>query len=484
MEEVRGSSRLSSAVISIDELRYHYIMKIASVNPSRNYELIGEVEASTEEEVKGVVDKARAAQIAWSGLTVVDRCKAVASLKDGLTVRAEELAHLIAEETGRPITGARLDVANGISCFEAYMVTAEEHLAPKVTFETDTEMHSVYREPWGVIAAICPWNFPTMSVAWQCGQALIAGNAVLYKNSEENPLFAKLLEEIINGSDIPEGVFNVLYGDGQVGEWMARADINRLSFTGSYSVGHKLTQIAAEKFIPITTELGGSNPYIFFERVKLTDAIVSNIWNRRFLHSGQFCTSVKRLIAHESLFDEVVERLAKLTASKKIGDALDESTDIGPLVAKRQLEKIEAQVQDAVQKGAKVIVGGKRPERLQGAYYEPTILTSITLDMQVWHEETFGPVLPVISFKTEEEAIELANDTEYGLNAYVSTKDKVQFNRVSRKLQAGMIAERAVVNVVPSTNPFGGYKHSGMGRENGEAGFHEVTQLKLVSGER
>ena len=141
-------------------------------------------------------------------------------------------------------------------------------------------------------------------------------------------------------------------------------------------------------------------------------------------------------------------------------------------------------MQDAVQKGAKVIVGGKRPERLQGAYYEPTILTSITLDMRVWHEETFGPVLPVISFKTEEEAIELANDTEYGLNAYVSTKDKVQFNRVSRKLQAGMIAERAVVNVVPSTNPFGGYKHSGMGRENGEAGFHEVTQLKLVSGER
>jgi acyl-CoA reductase-like NAD-dependent aldehyde dehydrogenase len=456
-------------------------MKLISTNPSRNYEIIGEVEASTEQDIKEAVAKAHIAQVAWASLPLDDRCKAVASFVEVAKERAEELAQVIAEETGRPIAGARQDAEKGLACFDAYLATAQQHLAPKITFETDSEIHRVYREPWGVIAAICPWNFPTTNVAWQCGQALLAGNAVVYKNSEENPLFAKLLEEIIAASTLPNGVFSVVYGDGQVGEWLARGDINRLSFTGSFAVGHKLTQIAAEKFISITTELGGSTPYIVFEGVQLTDAIVENIWGRRFLHSGQFCTSVKRLIVHESLFDELVSKLAKVTATKKIGDALDESTDIGPLVAKRQLEKLELQAQDAVAKGAKVVVGGKRPAGLQGAYYEPTILTGITPDMLVWCRETFGPVLPVVSFKTEEEAIRLANDTEYGLSAYMSAKDKQQFERVARQLQAGMIAENQVGNLMAGTNPFGGYKHSGMGRENGELGFHEATQVKLVS---
>jgi succinate-semialdehyde dehydrogenase/glutarate-semialdehyde dehydrogenase len=456
-------------------------MKIVSTNPSRNYEPIGEVEASTEQDVNNAVTNAHVAQNAWAELSLDDRCKAVAAFVETCKRRAEDLAHTIAEETGRPITGARLDVAKGIDCFEAYLSTAEEHLAPKVTYETATEIHRTYREPWGVVAAICPWNFPTTNIAWQCGQALIAGNAVVYKNSEENPLFAKLLEQIINESTLPEHVFTVVHGDGQVGEWLARADIDRLSFTGSFLVGQKLTQIAAEKFIPITTELGGSNPYIIFEGADATDAIVENIYARRFLHSGQFCTSLKRLIIHESLFDDVVARLAKVAASKKLGDALDESAELGPVVAKRQVERLEAQVNEAIEKGAKVMTGGKRPAGLQGAYYEPTILTDITRDMRVWHEETFGPVLPVMSFKSEEEAIELANDTEYGLSAYMSAKDKGQFARVARQLKAGMIAENQVINLIAGYNPFGGYKHSGMGRENGAEGFHEATQVKVVS---
>lgn len=459
-------------------------MKLTSTSPSRNYEVIGEVEASTEQDVKDAVAKAHAAQQAWAVLSVAGRCKAVASFVESAKKRSEDLAQIIAKETGRPITSSRQDVAKGLACFDAYFETAEEHLAPRITLETDTEIHRVYREPWGVIAAICPWNFPTTNIAWQCGQALLAGNAIVYKNSEENPLFAKILEKIIKDSDLPNGIFNILYGDGQVGEWLARADINRLSFTGSFPVGHKLTQIAAEKFIPITTELGGSNPYIVFEGAELTDAVAENIWNRRFLHSGQFCTCVKRLIVHDSLFDKLVERLAKITANKKVGDPLDESTDLGPLVAKRQLEKLEEQVQDAVAKGAKIITGGKRPKDLKGAYYEPTILTNITKDMLVWKEETFGPVLPVVSFETEAEAIELANDTEYGLSAYIAAKDKEQFDRVARQLQAGMIADRGIINLVAGTNPFGGYKHSGMGRENGPYGFEEATQIKLVSEEK
>jgi succinate-semialdehyde dehydrogenase/glutarate-semialdehyde dehydrogenase len=456
-------------------------MKLVSTNPAKNYEIIGEVESSTKIQVIETVLKAHLAYDLWKNLTISERSKAVSSFVNTCKKRTDDLANIIATETGRPINSSLADVTKGISCFEAYLSTAEKHLAPKVTLETETEIHTVHYEPWGVIATICPWNFPFTNVAWQCGQALLAGNTIVYKNSEKNPLFAKLLDKIITESELPDGVFNILYGNSEVGEWIVRADINRISFTGSFVVGHKLAQIAAEKFIPITAELGGSNPYIVFPDATLDEADIENIYSRRFAHSGQFCTSVKRLIVHESKFDELVTKLKKVVSSKKLGDPFDQSTDLGPVVDKYQLEKLESQVQDAINKGAKVITGAKQPDGLRGAFYEPTILTNITKDMRVWTEETFGPVLPIISFSTEQEAIELANDTEYGLSSYILTNDKELFNRVAPKLQAGMIAQKQVVNLVAGNNPFGGYKHSGMGRENGEFGFHDATQIKIVS---
>lgn len=455
--------------------------KLQSTNPSIGYKVIAEVEISTQQDVINAVALAHKASEAWKALTITERIKALSSFVNKCRQRTEDLARIISEETGRPIFSSRADVTKGLDCFDAYFETAEEYLAPKITQETDKELHTVFREPWGVIATICPWNFPFTNVAWQCGQALLAGNTIVFKNSEENPLFAKLLAEIIEQSELPDGVFNIVYGAGDVGELLAQAEVDKISFTGSFAVGHKLTKIAAEKFIPITTELGGSNPYIVFEDALLDEADIENIYSRRFLHSGQFCTSVKRLIVHESKVDEVVEKLAKVTASKKIGDPLDEDTELGPVVAKRQLEKLEAQVKDAVDKGAKVVTGGKRPPGLDGAFYEPTILTNVTKEMRVWTEETFGPVLPVVTFKTEDEAVELANDTEYGLSSYVLTNDKELFNRLAPRLQAGMIAQKSVINLLAGQNPFGGYKHSGMGRENGEQGFHDATQIKLVS---
>jgi acyl-CoA reductase-like NAD-dependent aldehyde dehydrogenase len=264
---------------------------------------------------------------------------------------------------------------------------------------------------------------------------------------------------------------------------LARSDVDMISFTGSLNVGRKLTVIGAEKFIPVVTELGGSSPCVVFEDMTLTDDIVGYIFARRFYHTGQYCTSVKRLIVHESKFDELVDKLSKLAATKKLGDAIDPTTDLGPLVAERQVIRLEAQVQDAVEKGAKVVLGGKRPEGLKGAYYLPTILTNVNRDMKVWNEETFGPVLPVISFKTENEAVALANDTQYGLGAHLLTNDKERFARVAPQIQSGMVAQNQIRYLHPK-NPFGGYKHSGMGRENGEFGFHEVTQIKLISEEK
>lgn len=457
--------------------------KLISTNPSRNYEKIAEVEISTEAGVHSAVAKAKLAQPQWTALTVKERCKILSSFINISERRAEEIAKLIALETGRPVNNSRGNVSGGIKFFRSYIEIAENALKPQITLETDKEIHKVIREPWGVIGCICPWNYPYMNVVWQCGQALIAGNTVVYKNSEENPLFAQLMAEIAEESDMPEGVFNVIYGDGKTGDILAHSDINMLSFTGSSKTGHALASVAAKKFIPFMAELGGSSPCIIFEDMPITSELIDYLFDIRFRHSGQFCNAMKRLIVHESKFYEVVEKLSQSITSKKIGDASLEDTDLGPLVAKRQLEAIENQVEDAIAKGAHVVCGGRRPDGLTGAYYEPTILTNIDFSMRVWREETFGPVLPIVSFKTEDEAIKLANDTEYGLSAHVMTPDNKRFLAVAEQIHAGTVAQNIVPPFQPQ-NPFGGYKKSGLGRIHGQFGFDEVTQLKLVAGEK
>lgn len=456
--------------------------KIISINPSTD-EVLGEVEVSTEAEVQRVVAEARAAQPAWAALPVAERRAALRSFAEVSKRHFEEIAHLIAEETGRPITNTRSgNVQGGLNYLEAYIDMTEQYLAPEMTHETASEIHEVVREPWGVIACICPWNYPYMNVVWQCAQAMLAGNTVVYKNSEENPLFAKYMAELFAESDIPAGIFNVVYGEGVVGDMLAHSDVDMISFTGSAQVGQQLAQVAAEKFIPYIAELGGSSPAIIFDDVEIDEQLASSIFGKRFLHSGQICGAVKRLIVYEPGFDRMVELLAGLCATQKLGNALDEATDLGPLVAERQVKLIEEQVEDAISKGATVVCGGRRPADLKGkgAYYEPTILTGITPAMRVWHEETFGPVLPVVSCKSEAEAIRLANDTEYGLGAHVFTHNQELFTRVAAQLKSGTVAQNDV-NYFHPNSPFGGYKKSGQGRLHGHFGFDEVTQPKLIA---
>ena len=457
--------------------------KIISFNPSNNYEVIGSVDASTKKDVEEAVKNAHFAQIKWADLTLEDRCKKLESFVQVSINRADEIAILIAKETGRPLESAKDNVKGGITYFNDYLKSAKKHLAPKITLETDTEIHRVYREPLGVVACICPWNYPFMNVVWQCGQALIAGNTVVYKNSEENPLFAKLLAELFAESDVPGGVFNVVYGDGKVGEWLVESEINMISFTGSTKTGRKLTKIAGDKYIPIVTELGGSAPMIVLDDIEVTNKLIEFIWSRRFKNAGQACDAVKRLIVHKSKFNEIVNLLRIKVASKKMGNALNANTDIGPLISKKQLIKLEKQVKDAKEKGAKIIIGGNRSNKLKGSYYEPTLIIDVNQDMKIWQEEVFGPVLPIISFDTDVEAINLANDTEYGLGAHVMTNNKNRFTKIAKSLKSGMVAQNEVMYWHPS-NPFGGYKHSGMGRIHGEYGFNEVTQVKLISEQR
>lgn len=457
-------------------------MKITSTNPSRNFEIIGEVEAFTEQQVKDAVAKARTAQPKWAALSQEERNAAVESFIGVCNTHADEIAELMAKEMGKPIAQARSQVKESPDFFHAQMEGVSKALAEEIVYEDDTQRHHLVREPLGVIVCITPWNFPFLNIAWQAGQALLAGNTIVFKQSEEIIVFAELMGKLVAKSKIPEGVFNVVLGDGKVGELLAQEPVDAILFTGSTRTGQRITELAAKRSTRVLTEMGGSAPGIVFEDADVP-AIIDTVYMARFENTGQFCDGLKRLLVHESKLDEVLAALKKVNDGKKVGDALDESIDLGPLVAKRQVDALKEQVQDALDKGAQVVFGGKEPEGLQGAYYEPTVLTGITFNMRVWKEEVFGPVLPVVTFKAEEEAIKLANDTIYGLGAYVFTKDKERYFRVAKQIQSGIVGHNNALYFSTNT-PFGGYKASGNSRTLGIEGFHEVTQVKVISEEK
>ncbi len=457
--------------------------RLTSTNPARGYEVLGNVEISTEIEVKSKIKDAHKAQKAWHKIGLDQRVKHLRSLHTHLTKHKDEFVKRQSLEMGMPKTLSNSILEGFLADLVWNCDNAKNCLSNKTLFEDDSEVNELVYEPYGVIACIAAWNFPFGNFIQSTSQALLAGNAIVMKYSEEIPLFSKYLEETISLSNFPEGVINFVYGDAQVGSILADQDIDFLTFTGSSETGQKLYQKAASKLIPIALELGGSSPAIVFEDCSIDDALIENLFWKRFLNSAQFCDGMKRLIVHNSLLEEVSEKLAIYAKTKLIGDPLDEKTELGPLVAERQIIKLEEQIKDALDKGARLHCGGRRPESLNGAFYEPTILTNITKNMRVWSEEVFGPALPIIGFNTYEEAIELANDTEYGLSGSVFTNDKALARRVLLDLKAGSL-QHGNAHFYRSQNPFGGYKKSGIGRQKGEAGFDEITQIKVIAWEK
>lgn len=444
------------------------MQQLQSINPS-TYQVLGTVDISTPQEIEEKVKLARSAQKKWAELGVAKRVSLLKKAFEDLKRKKEEFTLLESQEMGMPIDEAQVDFDGTFDYANWYFDNAEKYLTPETTFENEKEIHQVFHEPIGVSAVIIPWNFPFANFVWGALQSLIAGNTIVLKHSEECPLSGKFIEKIFT-SHLPKGVFNEVYGAGDVGRALVNQDIHMIAFTGSTKTGKYLYELAGKKFIKAVVELGGSAPGIVFEDADIDDA-VENICFNRLLNQGQCCDGLKRLIVHERVFDEVVKKIASVFTTKKIG----------PLVAKRQLDLLIAQVEDAKAKGAKIITGGNSlEEKLGGAFFEPTVLTNITSGMRVWNEEVFGPVLPVVMFKTEQEAIKLANDTMYGLGAYVYTSDKDKAERVAKAIESGMVSVNSTNYVMPF-NPFGGYKNSGFGREHGKYGFSEVTQIKIIS---
>ena len=456
-------------------------MKLQSINP-HDQSVVGELEVSTRQDVKRVVRRAKEAFGLWKGLSVGKRIKYIRKFRNLVAKNRKKIAELTTLEMGKPIQQSTDDVDGEFSFLDYYIKNGPKFLSSETVYKKGKEHFRVTYEPYGVCACIAPWNFPLSMVNSGVIPALIAGNTVVLKPSEKTSLSQKMIIDLLNQSGIPGGVANLVIGNGKIGKMLIDESIDLAWFTGSTKAGREIYEKCGKKFIKALLEMGGSSPGIIFADADL-DLTMDNLYWARFLNCGQVCTAVKRLFVEEPIYEEVVKLFVKKLKTIKVGNPLDKDTDIGPLVSQKQLEALKKQVADAVSKGAKAEIGGKKPadKRLQkGNYFEPTILTKVKPNMKVLTEEVFGPVLPIVPFKTEKEAIKLANETEYGLSAEIYTTDLKKGERIAKQIEAGTVAINTDDFFKPEC-PFGGYKESGMGREYGEIGMKEFSQVKLIA---
>jgi 5-carboxymethyl-2-hydroxymuconic-semialdehyde dehydrogenase len=453
--------------------------KIASLNPAKNYEHIGEVIATSEKEIIQKGQNANRAKEMWRKVGVDKRIGYVKKIREAFKKREKDIAELITKEVGTPITECRDEVAWDFGYFDWFIENVQTAIATEILFEDKATSHKLYYEPLGSAAVITPWNLPFDLFIWGVIPNLLVGNTVIYKAAEECILTGKLFEQIINSCGLPAGVFSSIHGDAKEGEFLTNQPVDLIWFTGSSDVGKKLFELAGRKFIRSVMELGGSNPAIIFPDADI-EGLIETVIFKRFSFCGQTCDADKRLIVHEKIFGEFLRKFKKRVESIIVGDPQDPKTQLGPLVSKKQLDILVSQVNDAKKQGAKIVTGGRQPDKLEGAYFLPTLIIGVKKNMRVWNEEVFGPVLPVVPFKTEKEAIDLANDTCYGLGSQIFTGDPDRISRVAHELKAGNVDVNGCGHFKPYV-PFGGYKASGIGREHGISGFRELCQIKTIS---
>src|SRR3989344_669008 len=456
-------------------------MKLKSVNP-HNQSIVGELEISTKPKIEKTVYKAKKAFEKWRFVAVEKRVRYIKKYRTFILKNKEKLAKLTTLEMGKPIIQSFQDVDWEVEFLDYYIKFGPKFLKEKTVYKKGTEHFRTTYEPYGVCACIVPWNFPLSMANSGIVPAIIAGNTVVFKPSEYTSLTQKLLTDLLSKTGLPEGVVNLVIGGGEVGSFLIDQPIDLVWFTGSTKVGQEIYAKCGRKFIKSLLEMGGSSPAVVFTDADL-NLTMDNLFWARFLNCGQVCTAVKRLFVERKVYKKTVQLFIKRLKKVKVGSPQDESTEIGPLVSQKQLQVLEIQVGDAVSKGAKMEIGGRRPKDkklAKGNYFEPTVITNIKPNMKVLSEEVFGPVLPIIPFETEEEVIGLSNKTEYGLSAEIYTTDLKKGERVAKRIQAGTVAVNTD-NFFKPECPFGGFKKSGMGKEYGEIGMKEFTQVKVLA---
>jgi acyl-CoA reductase-like NAD-dependent aldehyde dehydrogenase len=444
---------------------------------STTEEVMGHIPAGTAEDVDKAVKAARKAFESWSSTSVEERAKYLTRITEGLQARMDEIATLVSQEVGMPKSLSLL-VQAGLPLMD-FQNTAS--LVSEVQFEEQVGNSLIVREPVGVVGAITPWNYPLHQVAAKVAPALAAGCTIVLKPSEVAPLNAFVLAEIIDDVGLPAGVFNLVTGTGDVvGEAMsAHPDIDMISFTGSTRAGKRISEVAAATVKRVTLELGGKSPNVILDDADLEQAVADGV-AKAFLNSGQTCSALTRMIVPRSKLAEV-EAIAKATAEAFTpGDPFGESTRLGPLVSEAQRERVRGYIKKGEKEGARLVTGGaEAPEGLeQGYFVRPTVFSDVTTDMTIAQEEIFGPVLSILPYDDDEEAVRIANDTIYGLAGGVWSGDAERAKAVARRIRTGQVEVNG--GSFNPMAPFGGYKQSGRGRELGKFGIEEYLETKSL----
>lgn len=455
----------------------------ANINPATN-QVINEIETASVKDVETIIESATRGFEVWSKMSGTERGRILKKAVDLLRERNDELAKIEVTDTGKPLSEAiEVDVVTGADAIEYYA-----GIAPSIHgdyYDLGGAFSYTKREPLGIVAGIGAWNYPIQIACWKAAPALATGNVMIFKPAELTPLSAVYLAEIFTEAGLPDGVFNVVQGDAEVGKMLtSHPDIRKISLTGEVETGKKVMAAAAESLKHVTLELGGKSPLIICEDADLDEA-VQGAMMANFYTQGEICSNGTRVYVAESVKDKFLEKLIEKTKKMVIGDPTVMETQVGALISEEHMNKVLGYIKIGKEQGAKLHLGGNRyqshknPELNKGFFVEPTIFETDNENARIVKEEIFGPVMTVLPFNTEKEAIEKANNTVYGLAAGVFTNDLKRAHRMVGQLEAGMCWVNNY-NVNPVEVPFGPYKQSGMGKENGLATIEAYTQLKTV----
>jgi len=447
-------------------------------NPA-NGELIARVPDCGTGETRRAIDAANAAWGDWRARTAKERSNVLKAWFDLMMENQEDLAQIMTAEQGKPLVESRGEIAYAASFVEWFAEEAKRIYGDTIDHPVPGKRVLVLKQPIGVTAAITPWNFPAAMITRKVAPAIAVGCTTVIKPAEQTPLTALALADLAERAGLPAGVLNLVTGDPEAigGEMTSNPVVRKISFTGSTEVGKLLIEQSASTVKKVSMELGGNAPFIVFDDADL-DAAVEGAMASKFRNTGQTCVCANRILVQEGVYKAFAERLAAAVAKLKVGVGTEEGVQQGPLIDDAALAKVESHVRDAVDKGASIMVGGSRHE-LGGTFYQPTVLRDVTREMVLNGEETFGPVAPLLSFSDEEEAVRMANDTQYGLAAYFYSRDVGRVWRVAEALEYGIVAinEGVFSNEVA---PFGGVKESGIGREGSKYGADEYLELKYL----
>jgi len=453
-------------------------------NPATAQE-IGRAPLTMPEEVARAVGRARAAQLAWAARSFRERGQVIMEARKIILAELDEIASLISRETGKPSAEAMaMEVAPALDLMQYFAQKTSTLLRPRrisvgLYWTMGRSSYEIYK-PIGVVGIISPWNFPWSTPLDEVIMALMAGNTVVLKPSELTPLTALKINQVLSRAGLPESVLEVVTGDGSTGAALVASGVDKIMFTGSVATGRRVAEAAAKYLIPVVLELGGKDPMIILEDAHIQNAARATVWGA-FANCGQSCSSVERCYVHDNVAEQFIAEVVRETKRLRQPVVADNATDLGPMSTERQLSIVERHVNQAINNGATALTGGERLRDVAGPFYPPTILTNVTHEMDVMREETFGPVLPIMTFKTDDEAVRLANDSDFGLTASIWTNNISRGQQLARQIDAGTVTINEVLytHAIAQT-PWGGMKQSGLGRTHGQAGLHELVRPQHV----